>query len=98
MKERFEDEIPTRPGVKHPHSDLDYSVGLLLSEAVNLKKRIEVLEALAIGKKTQAKRESDRPGPSVSEMASLAKSTIKWAILIIAGIVSALKELGFLKP
>ncbi len=96
--DRFEDEIPTKPGIKHPHSDLDHSVGLLLAEAVNLRKRVEVLEAVALGKSTKTRRDSDRPGPSVGEMATLAKNTIKWGILIIAGIVSALKELGFLKP
>lgn len=95
--DRFEDDIPTKPGVKHPHSDIDHSVGILLAEAVNFRKRLEVLESLAIGKATKT-RESERPGPSVAEMATLAKKTIQWGILVIAGILSALKELGFLKP
>ena len=93
---RYEDEIPTRPDIRNPRTDSDHNVGVLMVEVIRLTRRIETLESLAFYK--EIKRQSDRPGPTLSEVGTLAKKTIQWAILVIAGIVSALKELGYLKP
>lgn len=86
----YEDEIPTRPsgGI---HTDPDTMLGRCLVEIVNLRKRVEALESLAFSKETA----SDRP--SAREYLPLVKKTITAAVLGIAGILSALRELGYLK-
>lgn len=93
--DRFEDEIPTSPGL-NPHPDFDTVLGRIMLEVIQLRKRVEALEAVAPGQKV--KRISDRPGPDLREVATLAKKTIQWTVFIIAAAVSAAKELGFLKP
>lgn len=96
MKWPDEDEIPTSPGGRI-HPDLHHTLGLAMAEVINLRKRLEILEALALSTKTRT-RQSDRPGPDMASLAILAKKTIQWAILILAGLISALKELGYLNP
>lgn len=94
MSRWSEDEIPTNPGGR-AHPDINNTVGLLMAEVINLRKRLEVLESLELSQKTRPKH-SERPGPDMAAMATVAKKTIQWSILVIAAIISALKELGYI--
>lgn len=95
MKRYDEDEIPTRPDVRNPHSDIHGTVGLLMAESQNHRKRIEVLERLAL--RTKGALDSVPPTAQDRYIKVIA-TTIKWAILVIAGLISALRELGYLAP
>lgn len=88
------DEIPTRRTNKNPHSDLDHTVGQLMVESINHRHRLEALEAMAESKGLA-------PGsiPPLSKRArlfSIARQTFTTTAIIIAALLSALKELGFL--
>jgi ribosomal protein L14 len=97
MTRWHEDEIPTRPGIRSAHTDIHNTLGLVMAEVINLRKRIEVLESLEIRSKIKSERPSGT-GTDFASMAIVAKKAIQWGILVIAGIISALKELGYLKP
>lgn len=96
MKSRYEDEIPTNPGHR-THSDLYDTVGTLMYEVINIRKRVEVLEALALSQKTGS-RHSDGPRTHLAEVAIIAKKAVFWGVIVTAGVISALRELGFLNP
>ena len=94
MKRYDEDEIPTRPDARNPHSDIHGTVGLLMAESQNHRKRIEVLEALALRSKGAL---DSVPPAAIARYLKVTTTAFKWAILVIAGLISALKELGFLE-
>lgn len=89
----YEDEIPTGRGRKS-RADSDHTLGQLMVESLNHRRRIEVLEALVLSEK--GKSNSISPN-SKRRYLEVARKTFLYAILTIAGLISALKELGFLK-
>lgn len=89
MSKRFtEDEIPTHRGRRqdtHP----DTMLGRLMRESVDHNTRIEALESVVF---REAKPST---WPTVGKYLPLIKKTVTAAVLVIAGVLSALKELGF---
>lgn len=93
-KNRTRDDTPTNPfGKSTPHSDLDHTVGQLMVESLNHRHRIEILESLA--KRTQVPPGS-LPPPGNNRILPLIRRTITTTVFIIAAVISALKELGYL--
>ena len=93
-RNKKQDEVPTNPTGKLPsHSDLDHTVGQLMVESLNHRHRIEILESLA--KRTQVPPGS-LPPPGNNRILPLIRKTVATTVVIIAAIISALKELGYL--
>jgi hypothetical protein len=92
MSRYYEDEIPTRRSSASQHSDLHHSVGQLMAESLNHRHRLETLETALLHKET-----AGSVPPSGKELLVLARKTLTTTLIILAALVSALKELGFLK-
>lgn len=100
------DDIPTSRIGKNPHtgdhSDIHYTVGQLMVENLNHRRRIEVLEARLSELETSAKVVSISPTGSVppsqrQRIFALVRKTVTTTALIIAALISALKELGYFR-
>jgi hypothetical protein len=87
-----QDERPTRPTIRNPDTDLHNLVGQLMVENVNHLKRIEILEAVA--ERVQVQNGSIPP-PRHSILPHI-RRVITTTALIVAAVISALKELGLL--
>lgn len=99
-----DDEPPTQRNPKSTRrTDADYTVGQLMVESLNHRHRIEVLEErieiLESEKKNTslAPHGSDSSPPGRQRLFSLVRKTVTTTVVIIAALISALKELGFLK-
>jgi hypothetical protein len=98
-----EDERPTSRGNPRPHSNIDHTVGQLMVESLNHRRRIEVLEARLENMEASTSNQSSSPpsasiGPSSRQrIFALVRKTVTTTAIIIAALLSALKELGFLK-
>jgi len=101
------DDIPTGRIGKNPHSsdsnsDIHYTVGQLMVENLNHRRRIEVLEARVSELETSPKVISISPTGSVpptqrQRIFALVRKTVTTTAIIIAALISALRELGYLK-
>lgn len=95
-----EDERPTSRN-NRPRSDSDHTLGQLMVESLNHRRRIEVIEArldvleTASKDSTSSVSGSQPPGRRAALFAFIRKTVITTAV-IVAAIISALKELGFL--
>lgn len=92
-KSYYEDEIPTRPHGRS-YSDPDTLLGRCMAEIVSLRKRVEILEDLVQGR---APSEYKTDPPSGRNYRDIIKKTVTYAVFGIAGVLSALRELGILK-
>ena len=102
-----DEPITKRIGGKNPHSrsedsDIHYTVGQLMVENLNHRHRIVVLEERLSELETAPKVVSISPTGSVppsqrQRIFALVRKTVTTTALIIAALISALKELGFLK-
>jgi|WetSurMetagenome_2_1015567.scaffolds.fasta_scaffold473371_2 hypothetical protein len=99
-----DDEPPTQRNPKpSKRTDADYTVGQLMVESLNHRRRIEVLEErleiLESEKKNTsiAPHGSDSSPPGRQRLFALVRKTVTTTVVIIAALISALKELGFLK-
>lgn len=89
-----EDELPTSRGRK-ARADSDHTLGQLMVESLNHRRRLEVLEALVFSKKGEG---DSLPPTSKHRYFQLARKAFLYTLLTLAGLISAIKELGFLKP
>ncbi len=89
-----EDERPTSRGGKRPPSDVDRTVGQLLVESLHHRKRLETLEALV--ENAGLTPDSLPPIGRRRSLPELIRKTVTTTVLIIAAVLSALRELGFL--
>lgn len=98
---RYEDhERPTKPNNGKPPSDRDHTLGQLMVECLNHRHRIETLEARVAIVET-AQKEPKTPSampPGNRSLLQLVKQTLVSTSLILAAIISTLKELGLLEP
>lgn len=100
---RYEDdsERPTNRGRKPP-SDPNYTLGQLMVESLNHRRRIEVVE-LRLTNLESSKKDSQPPeGSSIypggrTRLFALVKKTFTYTVICIAAILSTLRELGYLK-
>lgn len=99
-----DDEIPTRRGAGRPkHSDSDHTLGQLMVESLNHRHRIEVLEERlevlesAKANTSLAPNSTNSSPPGRQRLFALIRKTITITVVSIAAVISALKELGFLK-
>ncbi len=100
---RDDDERPTSPGGKRSstRTDIDHTVGQLMVESINQRRRIEVLEerveVLEAAKKNQSLAPaSSLPPAGKQRVFALIRKTVTYTVIGIAAAISALKELGFL--
>lgn len=99
-----DDELPTQRNPKpSKRTDSDYTVGQLMVESLNHRHRIEVLEERLEILESEKKNTSLAPTSSVStppgrqRLFALVRKTVTTTVVIIAALISALKELGFFK-
>lgn len=95
-----EDERPTSRNNRSP-TDMDHTVGQLMAESLNHRRRIEVLEKRLQVMETSPTFSVPPEGGSTppsgrSRLFALIRKTVVTTAVIIAAIISALKELGFL--
>jgi len=98
------DEPPTQRNPKSPpRTDSDYTVGQLMVESLNHRRRIEVLEDRLEMLESQkentslAPHSSDSSHPGRQRVLTLIRKTVTYTVVGIAAIISTLKELGFFK-
>lgn len=89
-----EDESPTQTRSRSPHSDLHRTVGQLMAESLNHRKRLETLEALV--ENAGLVPGSVPPKSKRARLFHVARTTFTTTAIIIAALLSALKELGYL--
>jgi hypothetical protein len=101
----YTDDEPTTSRGKNPRrSDSDHTVGQLMVESLNHRRRIEVLEERLEVLESEKKNTSlapystDAPPSRRQRLFTLVRKTVTTTALIIAAILSALKELGYLNP
>ena len=105
--DRSNDDIPTKRFGRNPFdepskdSDIHHTVGQLMVESLNHRRRIEVLEARLSELETAPKVTSISPTGSVppterQRILALVRKTVTTTALIIAAVISTLKELGYL--
>lgn len=101
------DELPTNPGGKSSGSgggsrtNNDYLVGQLMVENIHHRRRIEVLESRLQVLETAPKNYSLAPRSSLppagkQRLFAIVRRTVTVAVIGIAAVISALRELGFL--
>jgi hypothetical protein len=88
-----EDERPTSRGGKCPPSDIDHTVGSLMVESLNHRKRIEMLEEVV---ERAGLTPGSLPPSGKHSIFVLIRKTVTTTTLIIAAVLAALRELGFL--
>jgi hypothetical protein len=99
------DDIPTSrlgKGPRSKHSDTDYTVGQLMVESLNHRHRIQVLEERLSELETSAGiptagQTGSVPPSERQRLFALVRKTVTTTALVIAALISALKELGYLK-
>lgn len=94
MDRYTEDESPTKTRSRDPRSDLHHTVGQLMVESINQRKRLETLEALV--ENAGLVPGSIPPKSNRARLFHVARTTFTTTAIIIAALLSALKELGFL--
>ncbi len=107
-KYRFEDDIPTRPGHR-VNTDEDFSVGQLMVESINHRRRLETLENRSDHQESRMARieaayqdfeiaKASIPVPGKHHrLASLIRKIIVTTVVIITAVLTAIRELGILK-
>lgn len=97
MKEFGKNEPPTKPNNHRADiAHLQHHMGTLMAECALLQKRVEVAEAqIETLVSAQAKPQVSKSQPPHRYL-ELAKKTTLITASIIAGIILAIKELGFL--
>lgn len=91
----------TSSGHGRPLTDLDHTVGQLMAENLNHRRRIEVLEKRVEDLEAPARNQSLTAKRSVFAFAKhplfvLVRKATLYTVIAIAAVISALKELGFL--
>jgi len=87
-----DDERPTARGGKRPPTDIDHTMGQLMVESLNHRKRLEMLEELV---ERAGLAPGSVPPPGKHSLLVLVRKTITTTVVIIAAVISALRELGF---
>jgi hypothetical protein len=96
----FDDERPTNRG--GTRSNIDHTVGQLMVESLNHRRRIEILEERLADLEDTKKNSAPASGGSLtpdskSRLFHLIRKTVTITALSIAAVITTLKELGLLK-
>jgi hypothetical protein len=98
---RFDEhERITKPNNGKPPTDNDHMLGQLMVESLNHRRRIEVLELRLYNAETALKDKAITASipPGNRSLLHLAKQTLISVTVVLAALISALKQLGFLEP